>query len=392
MTGAAEGSLPRRDQAPWHCERCGAALGAGTPTTDSGRRRRRPDQSNEPDRRLSDIMPVLHGQAHVRHGGGRRRTALARWHAEQVESALQCSIISEGRHGRAAALCASDGEWACAATEAVVERKGGSVENRILRLDSLHSARLPRVAKFTVAPTPPRERDTYRRRGRSRGPLELEAAPAGTPAGGARDSRAAGGASSAASSISSGHGDARPIVMASSAQAGCQAPAHAKSAGAILVATTVPTRRVVLGPADPAGRCGVTRAPAPLSGGVPAMAPPMAPLRRPAIMAALCLMVVRRPILAAATGAARSSLSAPPCANGSVGPAGAMGMAQPERPPRPHRSQLQCWLRRDGWRLWAACLSLSPAHLRSDPRRSGRSSRVERFERRYRPCSRAASM
>eukprot|EP00962_Isochrysis_galbana_P009233 scaffold2583_cov140-Isochrysis_galbana.AAC.7 len=62
--------------------------------------------------------------------------------------------------------------------------------------------------------------------GRSRGPLELEAAPAGAPAGGARDARAAGGASSAASSISdaisSEHGDAhRPIVMASSAQAGC---------------------------------------------------------------------------------------------------------------------------------------------------------------------------
>eukprot|EP00962_Isochrysis_galbana_P023125 scaffold6948_cov99-Isochrysis_galbana.AAC.5 len=87
-------------------------------------------------------MPVLHGQAHGRHGGGRRRTALARWHAEQeVESALECSMIrSEGRHGRAAALCASDGEWACAATEAVVERKGGSVENRILRLDSLARA------------------------------------------------------------------------------------------------------------------------------------------------------------------------------------------------------------------------------------------------------------
>eukprot|EP00962_Isochrysis_galbana_P014437 scaffold4140_cov98-Isochrysis_galbana.AAC.1 len=70
-------------------------------------------------------MPVLHGQALVRHGGGRRRTALARW---------------QGRHGRAAALCASDGERACAATEAVVERKGGSVENRILRLDSLARA------------------------------------------------------------------------------------------------------------------------------------------------------------------------------------------------------------------------------------------------------------
>jgi len=85
-------------------------------------------------------MPVLHGQAHVRHGGGRRRTALAGWHAEQVESALECAISPEGRHGHAAALCASDGERACAATEAVVERKGGSDENRILRLDSLARA------------------------------------------------------------------------------------------------------------------------------------------------------------------------------------------------------------------------------------------------------------
>eukprot|EP00962_Isochrysis_galbana_P053946 scaffold25486_cov161-Isochrysis_galbana.AAC.1 len=77
-------------------------------------------------------MPVLHGQAHVRHGGGRRRTALARWHAEQVESALECSISSEGRHGRAAALCASDGERACAATEAVVERKAGALRIEFL--------------------------------------------------------------------------------------------------------------------------------------------------------------------------------------------------------------------------------------------------------------------
>eukprot|EP00962_Isochrysis_galbana_P039789 scaffold14333_cov117-Isochrysis_galbana.AAC.1 len=66
-------------------------------------------------------MPVLHGQAHVRHGGGRRRITLARWHAEQVESALECSISSEGRHGRAAALCASDGERA----RAGVRRDGG---------------------------------------------------------------------------------------------------------------------------------------------------------------------------------------------------------------------------------------------------------------------------
>eukprot|EP00962_Isochrysis_galbana_P016058 scaffold4593_cov125-Isochrysis_galbana.AAC.3 len=39
--------------------------------------------------------------------------------------------------------------------------------------------------------------------------------------------------------------------MASSAQAGCHAPARAQSAGAILAATRVPTRRVVLGPATP---------------------------------------------------------------------------------------------------------------------------------------------
>eukprot|EP00962_Isochrysis_galbana_P038541 scaffold13693_cov140-Isochrysis_galbana.AAC.1 len=66
----------------------------------------------------------------------------------------------------------------------------------------------------------------------------------------------------------------RPIVMASSAQAGCHAPARA--------ASTV--RRCHPGDhheADPDGRRGVTRAPAPLSGGVPAMAPPMAPLGRP---------------------------------------------------------------------------------------------------------------
>eukprot|EP00962_Isochrysis_galbana_P016742 scaffold4799_cov115-Isochrysis_galbana.AAC.9 len=44
--------------------------------------------------------------------------------------------------------------------------------------------------------------------GRSRGPLELEAAPAGAPAGGALDAGAAGGASPAASLSSTGHGDA----------------------------------------------------------------------------------------------------------------------------------------------------------------------------------------
>ena len=85
-------------------------------------------------------MPILHGQANVRHSGSRQRTALAGGHAEQVEAALQCAIRPEGRHDCAAALCASDGERACAATEAVVERKGGSVENRILRLDSLARA------------------------------------------------------------------------------------------------------------------------------------------------------------------------------------------------------------------------------------------------------------
>eukprot|EP00962_Isochrysis_galbana_P054025 scaffold25535_cov143-Isochrysis_galbana.AAC.2 len=60
----------------------------------------------------------------------------------------------------------------------------------------------------------------------------------------------------------------------------------------------------------------------------------MAPLGRPATTAASRLMVVRRPILAAATGAARSSLSAPPCANGAVGRARAIGLSQPERLPR----------------------------------------------------------
>eukprot|EP00962_Isochrysis_galbana_P038540 scaffold13692_cov113-Isochrysis_galbana.AAC.4 len=96
----------------------------------------------------------------------------------------------------------------------------------------------------------------------------------------------------------------RRIVMASSAQAGCQAPARAQSAGAILSATRVPPLRVVPGPADPDGRRGVTRAPAPLSGGVPAMAPPMAPLGRPASSAASSMMVVKRPLAAAATGGA----------------------------------------------------------------------------------------
>eukprot|EP00962_Isochrysis_galbana_P013183 scaffold3765_cov122-Isochrysis_galbana.AAC.7 len=102
----------------------------------------------------------------------------------------------------------------------------------------------------------------------------------------------------------------RRIVMASSAQAGCQAPARAQSAGAILAATRVPTPRVFPGPAEPVGRFGVTRAPSPLSGGVPAMAPRLAPLGRPALMAAPRQMVVRRPMLAAATGAARSQLAA----------------------------------------------------------------------------------
>jgi len=58
---------------------------------DSGHRRRRPDQPNEPGRCLGDrvAIPVLYGQANVRHSDHRQRTALAGGHAEQVEAALQ---------------------------------------------------------------------------------------------------------------------------------------------------------------------------------------------------------------------------------------------------------------------------------------------------------------
>eukprot|EP00962_Isochrysis_galbana_P017890 scaffold5145_cov99-Isochrysis_galbana.AAC.1 len=46
--------------------RRGAARPGCRDSDDSGRRRRRPDQSDEPGRRLSDriALPVLHGQAH----------------------------------------------------------------------------------------------------------------------------------------------------------------------------------------------------------------------------------------------------------------------------------------------------------------------------------------
>eukprot|EP00962_Isochrysis_galbana_P054275 scaffold25785_cov67-Isochrysis_galbana.AAC.1 len=59
-----------RDPSLGATRRRGAAYEAAWPgcrdSGDSGRRRRRPDQSNEPGRRLSDrmAMPVLHGQAH----------------------------------------------------------------------------------------------------------------------------------------------------------------------------------------------------------------------------------------------------------------------------------------------------------------------------------------
>eukprot|EP00962_Isochrysis_galbana_P054957 scaffold26604_cov116-Isochrysis_galbana.AAC.8 len=119
--------------------RCGTAYEAAWPgrrnSDDSGRRRRRPDQPNEPGRCLGDrvAMPVLHGQANVRHNcGHRQRTALAGGHAEQVEAALQCAIRPEGRHDRAAALYASDGERACAAMVTLWDGKVGSVENKIL--------------------------------------------------------------------------------------------------------------------------------------------------------------------------------------------------------------------------------------------------------------------
>eukprot|EP00962_Isochrysis_galbana_P023550 scaffold7123_cov119-Isochrysis_galbana.AAC.5 len=39
---------------------------------------------------------------------------------------------AKGRHDRAAALCASDGERACAAMGTLWKRQGGSVENKIL--------------------------------------------------------------------------------------------------------------------------------------------------------------------------------------------------------------------------------------------------------------------
>eukprot|EP00962_Isochrysis_galbana_P012811 scaffold3636_cov114-Isochrysis_galbana.AAC.4 len=79
-------------------------------------------------------MPVLHGKANVRHrhSGHGQRTALAGGHAEQFEAALQCAIRPKGRHDRAAALCASDGERACAAMGTLWNEKGRSVENKIL--------------------------------------------------------------------------------------------------------------------------------------------------------------------------------------------------------------------------------------------------------------------
>eukprot|EP00962_Isochrysis_galbana_P037320 scaffold13002_cov125-Isochrysis_galbana.AAC.15 len=57
----------------------------------------------------------------------------------------------------------------------------------------------------------------------------------------------------------------------------------------------------VYGAAGPAGAM-VARAPFPRFGGVPAMAPPKAPLGRPTTAAAPGLMVVRRPMLYHAGG------------------------------------------------------------------------------------------
>jgi len=85
--------------------------------------------------------------------------------------------------------------------------------------------------------------------------------------------------------------------------------------------------------AGPAGAM-VVRAPFPRFGGVPAMAPPMAPLGRPATAAVPGVMVVRRPILTVVTGMARPSAPALLRANGAAEPVGAMGLARLERLPR----------------------------------------------------------
>eukprot|EP00962_Isochrysis_galbana_P033980 scaffold11438_cov129-Isochrysis_galbana.AAC.1 len=124
-----------RDPSLGATRRCGTAYEAAWPgrrdSDDSGRLRRRPDQPNEPGRCLS--VPERQGGHACRAWAGARQTQWqspahrARWraggHAEQVEAALQCAIRPEGRHDRAAALCASDGERACAATGDVVERE-----------------------------------------------------------------------------------------------------------------------------------------------------------------------------------------------------------------------------------------------------------------------------
>jgi len=89
----------------------------------------------------------------------------------------------------------------------------------------------------------------------------------------------------------------------------------------------------VFGAAGPAGAM-AARAPFPRFGGVPAMAPPMAPLGRPATAAVPGVMVVRRPILTVVTGMACPSAPALLRANGAAEPVSAMGLARLERLPR----------------------------------------------------------
>eukprot|EP00962_Isochrysis_galbana_P033161 scaffold11043_cov111-Isochrysis_galbana.AAC.1 len=74
----------------------------------------------------------------------------------------------------------------------------------------------------------------------------------------------------------------------------------------------------------------VRRAPSLHLGGVSAMAPPTAPLGRPASAAVPGLMVVRRPTLTVVTGMARPSAPVLTRVHGAFGPVGAIGLARAE--------------------------------------------------------------